>query len=42
MGKDLYEKILSYIEDYIDKKAVRNANTDKGKDFEDVAEDLGL
>lgn len=42
IGKTLYEKIISYIEDYIDKQAVNNADFSKGKDFEDVAKDLGI
>lgn len=42
IGKDLYEKIVSYIEDYIDRRAVETVNFTKGKDFEKVAEELGL
>ena len=42
VGKDLYEKILSYIEDYIDKKAVEDTDFKKGKDFRAVAEELGI
>ncbi len=42
IGKALYEKIISYIEDYIDKQAVDNTNFSKGKDFEDMAKDIGI
>ncbi len=42
IGKILYEKIISYIEDYIDKKDVDNTDFAKGHDFEDVARDLGI
>lgn len=42
VGKDLFEKVLAYLEDYIDKKAVRETDFKKGKDFEKVAKELGL
>ena len=42
VGKDLYEKIITYLEDYFDKLAVKNTNFSKGKDFEKVAKELGL
>ena len=42
IGKDLYEKFVSFIEDYIDESAVKNTDFSKGKDFEEVAEDLGI
>lgn len=42
IGKNLYEKIISYIENYIDKQAVDNTDFSKGRDFEDVAKDLGI
>lgn len=42
LGKSLFEKIVAYIEDYIDKKAVQETDFSKGKDFEKVAKDLGI
>lgn len=42
LGKDLYEKIVSYIEDFIDRKAVGETDFKKGKDFETVAEGLQI
>ncbi len=42
IGSSLYEKIVSYLEDYIDKKAVKEANFKKGKDFEELAKDLDI
>jgi prevent-host-death family protein len=42
VGKDLYESIVSYIEDFIDKKAVEETDFSKGKNFEEVAKDLGI
>lgn len=42
LGKALFEKLLFYIEDYIDKKAVMKTDFTRGKDFEAVAQDLGV
>lgn len=42
IGKKLYEKIILYIEEYIDRQAVRNADFSRGKNFEDVAKELGI
>ncbi len=42
VGKDLYEKIIAYIEDYIDQDAVKHTNFSKGRDFETVAKKLGI
>ena len=42
IGKDLYEKIVSYIEDFIDKKAVEETDFKKGKDFEKIAKKLNI
>ena len=42
IGKELYEKIIAYIEDYLDKLAVKNTDFSKGKDFEKVTKELGL
>jgi len=42
IGKELYEKIVSYIEDYIDKDVVLKNDFNKGRDFEEVAKELGI
>ena len=42
VGKGLYEKIISYIEDFIDQTAIKNTDFTKGKDFEKVAKELGV
>jgi PHD/YefM family antitoxin component YafN of YafNO toxin-antitoxin module len=42
VGKSLYEKIISYLENYIDKKAVGKTNFTKGKDFEKVCREIGI
>ncbi|MBI4999374.1 hypothetical protein HZB97_01230 [Candidatus Gottesmanbacteria bacterium] len=42
MGKELFEKIFSLIEDFIDKKAVRKADFRRGRDFEEVAKELNI
>lgn len=42
LGKDLYEKIVSYIEGLVDNKAVKETNFNKGKDLDKVVKELGL
>lgn len=42
IGKDLYEKLIAYVEDYIDKKAISETDYKKGKDFEKIAKSLGI
>lgn len=42
LGKDLYEKIVSFMEDSIDKKAVEETDFKKGKDFEKIAKELNI
>lgn len=42
LGKNLYESIVSFIEDYIDRTAVKNADFSKRRKAEDVFRDLGL
>ena len=42
IGTELYHALVTYIEDRIDKKAVKSADFTKGRDFEDVAEELGI
>ena len=42
LGKDLYEKITQYLEDYLDKQVVSKADFSQGEDFEKVAKSLGI
>lgn len=42
VGKELFEKVLSYLEDYTDTKAAKEADFTKGRDFEEVAKELNL
>ncbi len=42
VGKDLYEKIIAYIEDFIDQSVIKHTDFSKGKDFETVAKKLGI
>lgn len=42
IGKNLYNKLTSYIEDFIDRQAVADTDYSQGKDFEKVAEKLGV
>lgn len=42
IGKDLYDKLASYLEDMIDAKAIQETDFGKGADFEKVAHDLSV
>lgn len=42
IGKELFEKIVSLIENCLDNATVKNTNFNKGKDFERVARELGI
>ena len=42
VGKRLFEKLTAYLEDKLDASAVAKADFSKGKDFENVAHDLGI
>ena len=42
LGRDLYERLVSYIENYLDRAAVNNTDFTKGRDFEKVAQELGI
>ena len=42
VGKSLFEKLEAYIENYIDRKAVDNADFSTAEDFERVAKKLGI
>ncbi len=42
LGKDMFEKMVSYMEDVEDRKTIKSINIDDKMDFEDFAQDLGL
>ena len=42
IGKDLYEKMASFMEDLVDRKTTSTTDFNKGRDFEDIAKDLNL
>lgn len=42
IGKTLFERMVAFIEDYIDKKAVDEADYKKGTKMEDLMKELGL
>ena len=42
IGKNLFEKMIAFIENYADAEAVKKADFKSGKDLEDVAKELGI
>lgn len=44
LGKDIFEKVIEFLEDWEDIVAAKNAlaHREKGRDFEEVAKELGL
>ncbi len=42
VGKDLFDRMVAYLEDETDRKAVAQTDFAKGKNFEDIASELGL
>lgn len=42
LSTDMYETLVDYIENHIDKKTIESTDFKKGKNFEDVAKSLGL
>lgn len=42
IGKELFEKLVSTIEDYLDNTSIKNTNFRKGRDFEKIAGELGI
>ena len=42
VGKVLFEKIIAFLEDREDTAAVKNTDFAKGKNFNDVAQELGV
>ena len=42
IGKELFEKIVAYIEEHADKSVIQKTDFSRGRDFERVAEELGI
>lgn len=42
IGKALFERMIAFIEDYVDRKAVDEADYRKGTKMEDLMKELGL
>mgnify|MGYP001560899966 CR=1 FL=1 len=42
MGKDLFERLVLYLEDVEDKRTIEKTDFGKGRDFEDFAKELGI
>lgn len=42
VGKDLFEKLVSFIEDVEDRKAIEATDFSKKRDFEEFAKELGI
>ena len=42
IGKDLFERLERFIEDFIDKRAIETADFSSAEDFEQVAKKLGI
>jgi len=42
VGKDLFERLERYVEDFIDRQAIENTNFSKGKDLNEVLDSLGI
>jgi len=42
IGKELYEKIVAYLEELSDRAAIAAADFHRGRDFEEVAGELGI
>ncbi|MFH0762507.1 MAG: hypothetical protein V1925_01285 [Candidatus Omnitrophota bacterium] len=42
VGKELFEKLVICLENYLDKKGIEKTDFKKGRDFEEVARELNL
>ncbi len=42
VGQDLFEKLVSSLENHVDKKAIQETDFKKGKDFDQIAKELNL
>ena len=42
VGKEIFEKLIAYVEDAEDAQALKSADISTGRDLEDIAKELGL
>ena len=42
VSKAMFEKLVEFVEDFVDRKAIKETDYSKGRDFEEIAADLGL
>lgn len=42
VSKAMFEKLVEFVENYIDRKAIEEADYSKGRDFEEIAKELGI
>lgn len=42
LGKELFEQLISYLEDSLDASTIRNTDFSKGQNFETFAKKLGV
>ena len=42
IGKDLFEKLILFLEDAEDKKVIKSIDLNKKRNFEDFAKELGI
>jgi len=42
IGKNLYDRLMAFLEDAVDAAAIKRTDFSRGKDFEKVARDLGI
>lgn len=42
IGKELFDELSNHLEDSFDGEAIRNTDFSKGRDFEEVAKELGI
>lgn len=42
VGKDLFERLERYVEDFIDGQAIKNTDFTKGEELDEVIGELGL
>lgn len=42
LGKELFEKIYTYLENHLDIMAVKETNFKKGKSFEEITDELSI
>ena len=42
VSKAMFEKLVEFVEDYVDRKAIKETDFRKGRDFEEIAAELGI